>query len=73
LTVEKLLTTQEAAALLRLSPVTLACWRATRAQPELRFIKVGRSVRYAESDVMAWLHSRRSQPSAASVPSEGRA
>jgi excisionase family DNA binding protein len=70
LNVEKLLTTQEAAALLRLSPVTLACWRATGAQPELRYIKVGRRVRYAESDVIAWLQARRSSPSAAALPSE---
>jgi predicted DNA-binding transcriptional regulator AlpA len=54
----KLLTNCEAAELLGLKPNTLEIWRWKGCGPTYR--KVGRLVRYAESDVLAWLdhHAR---------------
>lgn len=49
----KLLTNKDAAALLGLKPNTLDIWRIQGKGPIYR--KVGRSVRYAESDVTDWL------------------
>jgi excisionase family DNA binding protein len=57
----KLLTEQEAADLLTVSPGTLSVWRCTRRYA-LRFIKVGRAVRYRESDILAFIESRTSKP-----------
>jgi predicted DNA-binding transcriptional regulator AlpA len=54
---EKLLNEREAANLLQLSPGTLSVWRTTKRYP-LRYIKVGRSVRYRESDIAKFLDSR---------------
>ena len=48
-----LLNTEEAAAWLGLSPRTLQCYRIRGEGP--RFKKIGRWVRYAESDLEAWL------------------
>ena len=49
----KLLTTEEAAAWLGLSPRTLECYRIRGEGP--RFRKIGRWVRYLEADLEAWL------------------
>lgn len=54
-----LLNTPQAAALCRASPHTLEAWRRRRAGPP--FIKVGRLVRYFETDIQQWLQSRRQQ------------
>jgi len=51
---EPLLTPDEAAAILRVSTGTLAVWRCTQRYP-LRFIKIGRSVRYRRADVDAFI------------------
>jgi excisionase family DNA binding protein len=50
----KLLTTQQAAELLTVSAHTLAVWRCVQRY-ELPYIKVGRSIRYREEDVLAFL------------------
>lgn len=52
----KLLTTEEAAALVGLSPETLANHR-TSGKSGLKFLRLGRSVRYRQSDLEAWLDS----------------
>lgn len=52
----KLLTTQEAAEHLTVRPNTLEIWRLKGAGPVFR--KIGRSVRYLESDVLAWLDAQ---------------
>lgn len=52
-----LLTRQEAAQYLGLSKETLAQW-ASRGQPELKFIKVGRLVKYRIRDLEAFLDQR---------------
>ncbi len=50
---DKLLNERETAALLGVSPGTLAVWRSTRRYP-LKFVKIGRRVRYRPSDVEAF-------------------
>jgi excisionase family DNA binding protein len=50
LRLETLLTPAEAAAILQVSVGTLAVWRCTQRYP-LKFIKVGHSVRYRETDL----------------------
>jgi excisionase family DNA binding protein len=50
----KLLTPKETAAILRVSPGTLAVWRCVKRYA-LPFVKVGRSVRYREEDIAAFL------------------
>lgn len=52
----KLLTNDQAAALLGLSPETLPVWRVRGRGPQ--HIKVGRLVRYRESDLQAWLDAQ---------------
>ena len=49
----KLLNNDQTAELLGLKPNTLEIWRLQGKGP--RFRKIGRNVRYAESDVLAWL------------------
>lgn len=52
----ELLTRRKAAEILGLKPQTLAVW-ATTGRYGLRYIKVGRSVRYALKDLLAFLNS----------------
>ena len=46
-----------AAAILAVTPGTLAVWRCT-GRYNLPFIKVGRKVRYRRSDLVTWLENR---------------
>ncbi len=50
---ETLLTTQQAAWLMRVSPKTLARMRMEGRGP--CFVKIGRSVRYRQSDLLGWI------------------
>jgi excisionase family DNA binding protein len=52
-----MLTPKEAAEFLGVREQTLAVWRATKRYP-IRYLKVGRSVRYRRADLEAWLESR---------------
>jgi excisionase family DNA binding protein len=52
-----LLDADQAAAYLSVEPATLAIWRSTKRYP-LRYIKVGRHVRYRKSDLDAFLDKR---------------
>jgi hypothetical protein len=52
-----LLTTDEAAAALRVSPWTLACWRSRRTGPP--YVKIGGRVAYQNVDLEAYLAARR--------------
>lgn len=52
-----LLSEQEAAELLTVSPGTLSVWRST-GRYNLPFLKVGRMVRYRRADLIAWLEAR---------------
>ena len=57
MTSSELLNREEAAAYLGLKPGTLACWASTRRY-NLRFVKVGRNVRYRKRDLDAFLDAR---------------
>jgi excisionase family DNA binding protein len=52
----KLKTPKETAAILRVSVGTLAVWRCVKRYA-LPFVKVGRSVRYRETDIAAFLEN----------------
>jgi len=52
-----LLTEQEAAKILAVSPRTLATWRSV-GRYRLRFVKVGRSVRYRLEDIEDFIERR---------------
>jgi excisionase family DNA binding protein len=54
----QLLTSEEAAEVLGVTAGTLACWRCLRRY-RLPFVKIGRNVRYHESDLLAWIESRK--------------
>jgi len=52
--IKELLTTKEAAALIKVAPATLVDWRHDRKGP--KYFKLnGRMVRYRLSDILAWL------------------
>jgi len=48
--------TSQAAELLGMSVATLESWRLRGYGP--RFVKAGRCVRYAETDVLAWIDAQ---------------
>jgi len=54
---ERLLTREEAAAILGVRPQTLAVW-ASAQRYDLPFIKVGRCVRYRMRDLQAFIDRR---------------
>lgn len=58
----RVLTEDEAAKVLSVQPQTLAAWRLRGCGPA--FLKLGRSVRYDERDLAAYLASRRVQNTA---------
>jgi excisionase family DNA binding protein len=62
--VDMFLTVPEAAALLRVSQITLNRWCLTGCGPAYR--KFGKRVLYARSDVLAWADGRRRQSTSAS-------
>ena len=54
---KKLLTRNEAAECLGVTPGTLAVWASTRRYP-LPFVKVGRSVKYNPDDIAEFIRTR---------------
>ncbi len=52
-----LLDTNDAAALLGVSPGTLSVWRST-GRYSLPFVKIGGKVKYKKSTLLAWIDSR---------------
>lgn len=56
--VERYLTPKELAERTAVSEHTLAAWRSRKTAHAPRYIKLGRRVRYAESDVRVWLARR---------------
>lgn len=52
-----LLTTEQVAMILDVKPATLVAWRHHRRYP-LRFVAVGRNIRYRREDVLSFLESR---------------
>jgi excisionase family DNA binding protein len=59
----RLLSEDEAAELLGVSPQTLSVWRCTKRYP-LAFIKAGRLVRYRQADLAKFIESRCVRPRA---------
>jgi excisionase family DNA binding protein len=53
----ELLTREDAAAYLDVKPQTLACWASTKRYG-LRYVKVGRNVRYRKADLDRFLEAR---------------
>ena len=56
-----LLTPDEVSALLRIPIATLAIWRST-GRVQLRFVKVGRAVRYLAADIEAFIEQQLHNP-----------
>lgn len=56
-TVDALLTPDEAAAALDVTSGTLQVWRTTKRYP-LKYVKIGKNVRYRLTDVQAFIESR---------------
>lgn len=56
--IRALLTEQEAAEFLDLKAGTLAVWRSVGRYPELRYVKIGRNIRYRVTDLESFLQSR---------------
>ena len=55
----RLLTNDEVAGLLGISPRTLESWRVQFAQPVgPKFLRIGRAIRYRPEDVVAYLNRR---------------
>ncbi|MCL2728412.1 MAG: helix-turn-helix domain-containing protein [Actinomycetia bacterium] len=60
---QRLLTTQEVAALLRVDPSSVRRWRAEEPPQGPPFIRLSeRVVLYGEADVQEWLNQRRTAP-----------
>jgi predicted DNA-binding transcriptional regulator AlpA len=65
----ELLNTEQAAKILQVTPATLMVWRSTKRYP-LKFVRVGRNVRYRSSDLEAFLDAR-TQSGLAAQPTSG--
>jgi hypothetical protein len=55
--IPELLSATQAAEKLQVAPKTLAVWRATRRYA-LRYVKVGRKIRYRLEDIAAFIEAR---------------
>lgn len=56
-TMDTLLTPDEAARALDVTPGTLQVWRTTKRYP-LKYVKIGKNVRYRLSDIAEFVESR---------------
>lgn len=56
MTTDKLLTTQQAAEMLGLSPNTLNQWRNLKRGP--RFVKISKCVRYSEAEILSYIEQQ---------------
>jgi Helix-turn-helix domain len=52
---DRLLTTEQAAAILRISPATLVTWRSRRSDGPPYIVLCGRLVRYRLRDLLGWM------------------
>jgi predicted DNA-binding transcriptional regulator AlpA len=58
-TLDRLVCEREAAGLLGLkNHATLSVWRCVKRYPALRYVRVGKAIRYRVSDIEAFLRSR---------------
>jgi hypothetical protein len=60
---DDLVSTDEAAKILKQQATTLATWRSLRRGP--RYVKVGRTALYLRSDLRAWLATQMIEPAGA--------
>lgn len=60
-TLPRLLTPEEAAAIIGVKVTTLGVWRATQRY-DLKYVKAGHLVKYRESDIADFLESRTRTP-----------
>jgi len=67
---EQLLNTTQAAEVLQVTPGTLMVWRCTKRYP-LKFVRVGRNIRYRSTDLEAFLKAR-TMPGVVDQPSSPR-
>lgn len=58
--IERLLSPRELAELTGVRENTLAAWRSRKSADAPAYLKLGRAVRYRESDVRRWLSQRQS-------------
>lgn len=68
---DRLLTTEDLAARLRVSRRTLEAWRLRGGGP--RFVRTGGAVRYRESDVAQWIAASVRESTSAAGPPQGAA
>lgn len=61
---ERLLTQDEVAEMLRVSPSTLINWRREGTLNGPPFVRVGRLIRYKVAEVQAWLNAQSNAPAA---------
>lgn len=54
-----LLTQEQAADILTMSPKTLSKWRCSGRRPDLKYIKIGGRIRYMRGDVSAFIDGLR--------------
>ena len=66
---ERLLTVRELADVLGIAPATLLDW-CERKPPEVPHFKIGRAIRFRESEVLTWLESCRRGPAPVRRPLE---
>lgn len=59
---EQLLDEKDSARVLTVQPATLATWRSKQSQ-SLPYVKIGRSVRYRKSDLLAFIEAQTHGPS----------
>jgi predicted DNA-binding transcriptional regulator AlpA len=64
---DRILTEDEVAALTSFSTRTLQSWRQRNVGPP--FIRVRRSIRYSEADVLAWMKAKTHDPEASNSDS----
>lgn len=70
LEIPRLLTPEEAALAIGVTPNTLTVWRCTKRYP-LAYVRCGRLIRYREDDVADFLARRRVVPNEPHAESEG--
>ena len=62
---KRFLTTQEAAEILGLSPMTLTTWRSRQVPRGPAFVRMGRAVRYEREEIERFIEAARVNPAEA--------
>lgn len=63
----RFLTTEEAAAILGISPMTLTTWRSRQVPYGPAFVRMGRAVRYERDEIERFIEAARVNPAEAFV------